>query len=153
MRPGWFQASPIGPRLLSPQKLLLLGPIFQESLVNRNMAVRVLVRLISPRTFSSLQFVGTPKDFVKLVPAHGLGLVGSGYDWRINCAAGLSRFVGITFAVGKGAPPLAGSVSPPVGKPLKPPGQAEMSLKSPPFSATVGTRALLVVPEICLFHS
>src|SRR5467141_5423987 len=143
----------MGPRLLSPQKPPLFGPIFQESLVKRSMAVRVLVRLISPRTCSSRQFVGTPNDLVKLLLAQGSGLVGSGKAFRITCATGLRRPTGITLGVGKEAPPLAGSLRPPVGKPLKPAGQAAMSLKSPPFSATVGTRWVLVVPEICLFHS
>src|SRR6266581_966831 len=77
-RPGWFHASPIGPRLLSPQNPPLFGPIFQESLVKRSIAVRVLVRLMSPRTCSSRQFVGTPNDLVKLLSAQGSRFVGSG---------------------------------------------------------------------------
>src|ERR1700730_115277 len=59
----------------------------------------------------------------------------------------------MTFGVGNGAPPFAGSVSPPTGKPLNLAGQAAISLKSPPFSATVGTRWVLVAASFCLFHS
>src|ERR1700688_1063061 len=82
----------------------------------------------------------------------------------ITWAAGLSRLAGIVL-FGKGVPGVglagdggvaagAGSRIPVAGKPnVAALGQAAMSEKFPPFSATVGTRALLVVPEICLFHS
>src|ERR1700693_920754 len=82
----------------------------------------------------------------------------------MTCAAGLSRLAGMGF-FGKGVPgvgfagdggfvAVAGSRIPVAGKPnVAKLGQAAMSEKFPPFSATVGTRALLVVPEICLFHS
>src|ERR1700737_1795845 len=100
-RPGWFQASPIGPRSLSPQKLPLFGPIFHESFVKRSIAVRVLVRLMSPRTLSSRQLTGTLKLAVKLFVAQGSGFVGLGYAWSRTCAAGLSRSAGITLGVGK----------------------------------------------------
>src|SRR6266704_3135690 len=85
-RPGWFHASATGPRLLSPQKPMLFGPMFHESLVKRSIAVRVLVRLISPRTFSSRQFVGTPKEWVKLLSAQGSGLGGCLYALRMIIA-------------------------------------------------------------------
>src|ERR1700758_1832080 len=78
-RPGCDHDCPIGPRLLFPQpKPPSGGPSCQESLVKRIMARRVLVRLMSPRALSSRQNVGTPKDFVKLLAAHGSDVVGSG---------------------------------------------------------------------------
>src|SRR5204863_145240 len=67
----------MGPRLLLPQpKPPSGGPSTQESLVKRIMARRVLVRLMSPRAFSSRQLVGTPNDFVKLLRAQGSEFVG-----------------------------------------------------------------------------
>src|SRR5690242_10492112 len=90
-RPGWDQSSPIGPRLLLPQpKPPSGGPSCQESLVKRIMARRLLVKLMSPRTFSSRQFVGTPNDLVKLLRAHGSEFVGVGYACRTTWAAGLN---------------------------------------------------------------
>src|ERR1700730_2017902 len=80
----------------------------------------------------------------------------------MSCATGLNRFAGITLGVANpkvglfgslGFVVRDGSVRPPTGKPLNLAGQAAVWLKSPAFSASVGTRAVLVVPEICLFHS
>src|SRR6267143_1434140 len=77
-RPGWLQFSPMGPRALFPQPKPRGGPIAQASCVYRIMARRLLVRLMSPRTFSSRQLVSTPNDLVKLLRAQGFGSVGVG---------------------------------------------------------------------------
>ena len=63
------------PRELFPQpKPLEGGPICHESFVNFSIRVSVLVRLISPRAFSSRQGVGTrpPAGRPQTTPARGL---------------------------------------------------------------------------------
>src|SRR5207245_218455 len=138
------------------------GPSCQWSLVKRIMARRLEVRLMSPRIFSSRQLVGTPKDLVKLLRAQGLGSVGAGYAWSTTCAAGLKApglntlgaekvFAGA--AVGRWrstAAPALFDGQPNCETAL---GHALIALKSPAFSAVVGTRAVVASPSICLFHS
>src|SRR5207245_11510944 len=108
----------MGPRALLPQpKPPSGGPRVQESFVKRIIAVRVFVRLMSPRIFSSRHLVGTTKFLVKLFVAHGLAFVGSGSAFNTTCAAGLNRALRITCGVGTVASPLAGSGNPSAGKP------------------------------------
>src|SRR6266481_737354 len=68
IRPGWFHDSSITPSELLPQpKPLEGGPICQESFVYLSINVRVFVRLMSPRAFSSRQGVGTFCDAVQFM--------------------------------------------------------------------------------------
>src|ERR1700686_5531339 len=146
------------------------GPSCHASCVYRIMSLRLLVRLTSPRTFSSRHGVGTPSDFVQLVDAQGSESVGKG---NMLMKAVLSD-EGTCRAVGSEAPkdwlptapagswsagaPVVGSI----GKPrsLCPfallaadAGQAAMAEESPVLSGAVGTRADRTKPSIRLFHS
>src|SRR5260370_37500361 len=89
------------PRALFPQpKPLEGGPICQESFVNFNIKVRVFVRLMSPRTLSSRQGVGTFCDAVQFRNGQEVevyGSVGVGYCVKANCPPGLSWAFGMWF--------------------------------------------------------
>src|SRR5229473_3372519 len=89
------------PRLLFPHpKPFEGGPIFQESFVNFNINVRVFVRLMSPRTFSSRQGVGTFCEAVQFKFGQEVGVygrVGAGYWVKSNCPTASSRADGMVF--------------------------------------------------------
>src|SRR5712692_3627693 len=169
IRPGWSQDSSITPKGLLPQPKPAEGvPKVQESFVYLSIKVRVLLRLMSPRAFSSRQGVGLLSDAVQFKLAQGSDRVALGY-WVISrSACDVVRFdgriAGTMVPALLGARPKAlpsaglGSLSPAFGKPalLKPPllpGQAAIALKSPTRSPAVGTWPLRARPSMRLFHS
>src|SRR5207247_4470262 len=54
-------------------------PSVHASLVNLSIKVKVLLRLMSPRAFSSRQGVGVFRDFVQFKLTQGSEIVGAGY--------------------------------------------------------------------------
>src|SRR5712692_346556 len=145
IRLGLSQDSSITPRGLFPQPNPADGgPSVQASWVYFSIKVRVLVRLTSPRTFSSRQGDGVLRDCVQFKFVQGSESVGAGY-WVINKrACAVSRACGMTSGTlgppaptVKGPPSSAGfgSVSPAEGKKEQP----ATLLKSPVRSARPGT--------------
>ena len=169
IRPGWSHDSSITPNGLLPQPKPAEGvPRVQASWVYFSIRVSVLVRLMSPRAFSSRQGVGLLRDFVQFKFVHGSERVGAGYwvmskrAWEVVRSWG--RMAGTMVPALLRARPNAvpslgwGSVSPFIGKPalLKPfelPGQPAMALKSPVRSPMVGTWRVTAIPSMRLFHS
>src|SRR6267378_3258515 len=95
-------------------------PSVHASLVNLSIRVKVLLRLMSPRAFSSRQGVGVFKDFVQFKLTQGSEIVRPEGTMAGTIVPKLLR------AIPKAPPgsPGLGSVSPLTGKPalLAPPG-------------------------------
>src|ERR1700687_312028 len=168
--PGSSHDSSITPKGLLPQPKPAEGvPRVQASWVYFNIKVRVLVRLMSPRAFSSRQGVGVLREAVQFKLAHGSDRVGLGYCVKSKRPGAVTRPAGriagtgvpALFGASPKVPPAwvgSGSVRPATGKPallLPPvlPGQAAMALKSPTRSPIVGTWPLRAIPSMRLFHS
>src|SRR6266849_9578954 len=80
IRPGWSHDSSITPNGLLPQPKPAEGvPRVQASWVYFSIRVRVLVRLMSPRAFSSRHGVGVLSEAVQFKLAQGSERVGLGY--------------------------------------------------------------------------
>src|SRR5260370_4615012 len=145
MRPGWSQDSSMTPKGLLPQPKPAEGtPNVHASLVNLSIRVKVLLRLMSPRAFSSRQGVGVFKDFVQFKLTQGSEIVGAGYCVISKRPCVVRRDWGMTSGtLGPPAPtvngppgsPGFGSVSPPAEKKE----QLAILLKSPVRSAMLGT--------------
>src|SRR2546427_9303443 len=71
------------PNGLLPQPKPAEGtPSVHASLVNLSIKVKVLLRLMSPRAFSSRQGVGVFKDFVQFKLTQGSEIVNTPTPWR-----------------------------------------------------------------------
>src|SRR5215471_8810917 len=105
----------------------------------------LFVILASPLMRSCLVLTGSSVDAVQL--AFTSGLLGSGKIFRMASPAGLSLFAGILLP-GNGTP-VRGSIG--RGQPAAT--QDSGPLKSPNFSAAVGTREPSTVPRRSLRHS
>src|SRR5882672_1466790 len=97
IRPGWSHDSSITPNGLLPQPKPAEGvPRVQASWVYFSIRVSVLLRLMSPRAFSSRQGVGLLRDFVQFKFAQGSESVGAGYCVMSRRAWEVTRFGGRT---------------------------------------------------------